>query len=304
VWHDGQPLTSEDVAFTFQYIQEQEAPEFPFIIELLDSVETPDDLTVVVHLKKPFAWAADAFGTAFIIPKHVWEGQPYDMVIKTSEEAVGSGPFKFDSRTEGEFIKLVKNQNYWMAGKPKIEEFILRVITEESARLMAIKAGEADTERYSVEPPHIKEVMTWTEVKVIRSADVWDYNLFLNNKSPPFNDTQVRKAIAYAINRTEMVEIAALGYGTPQYSYVPSAIYGELENPNARLPTYDPDMANKILDEAGYLDFDGDGIREFPREEAPPTPTWPYIVVGLVVAVVVVLGVYVAVKRRRASPKG
>ena len=300
-WHDGQPLTSEDVAFTFEYIQEKEAPEFPFIIELLDSVETPDDLTVVVHLTKSFAWALDTFGTAYIIPKHIWEGQPYDWVITNSTEAVGSGPFKYDSRIEGEWIKLVKNPNYWMEGKPKIEEFTLRVITEESARLMAIKAGEADTERYSVEPPHIAEVLEWPEVKVTRAADIWDYDLFLNNKSPPFNDTQVRKAIAYAINRTEIVKIAALGYGTIEESYMPSAVYGELENPDAKLPIYDPDMANQILDEAGYIDIDGDGIREFPRA-APPTPIWPYAAAGLVIAAVVVVGVYVVVKRRRAAP--
>jgi len=267
-WHDGKPLTARDVIFTFEYIVAQSATggNAGEVLKYFDSGEAPDDLTAVVHLKEPYVWAVEAFGTQYIIPEHIWKDLKYDweqpLVQSDPKVAIGSGPFKWDSWVPGEYVKLVKNPNWWMTGHPLIDTMFFRKIDTESARILAIQKGEADTERYSVEPAFIAQAQANPDLVITHAVDQWDYLLVFNNKSPPFDDVWLRRAIAYAINKEEVVKRGALGYGTVTDSYCAKPFYPFWSNPNVLTYPYDLDKANKILDEQGYLDIDGDGIRE------------------------------------------
>jgi peptide/nickel transport system substrate-binding protein len=319
-WHDGQPLTARDVIFTFEYTVANEAVggPGPEIWKYFDSGEAPDDLTAVVHLKEPYVWATEAFGTMYIIPEHIWKDTTivpkYDwdqtLVQSKPEIAVGSGPFMFDSWVPGEYVKLVKNPNWWMSGHPLIDSVIFRKIDTESARVLAIQKGEVDTERYTLDPSMIEQVKSNPDIVVTHAVDQWDYILAFNNKSPPFDDIWVRRAIAYAIDKDDVVKRGALGYGTVTESYCPESFYPFWHNPNVFTYPYDPDKANKILDEQGYLDVDGDGIRELKQyvaeyeqkvQEQQQAQMNQYLTIAAIAIVVVLAGVYVVYRRRKKA---
>jgi peptide/nickel transport system substrate-binding protein len=300
-WHDGRPLTADDVAFTFNYIKENKSPYHPDVLKYVESVEVKDSRTVVIHLSEPYIWALESFGRVFIVPKHIWEGKTFDRELDPSKEPIiGSGPYKFDSRVPGEYIKLVKNENFWLKGYPKVNAVILRPIAEESARILAIKKGEVATERYSAEPAFIEEVLKDPNLQVTRVIDQWDYVIAFNLREFPYNVSAVRKAIAYALDRERIVNVAALGFAVPIYSYVAEAFFGSgLENPRARFPAYNLTLANKLLDDAGFRDVDGDGIRELPGA-IPPSGLPLYIYFAIGTAIVIVLALALVARKRRA----
>jgi ABC-type transport system substrate-binding protein len=312
-WHDGQPVTSRDVIFTFEYIVAQSATgrNSGEIMKYFDSGETPDDLTAIIHLKEPYVFATEAFGNQYIVPEHIWKDTniipKYDwdqtLVQSNPKVAIGSGPFMFSSWVPGEYVQLVKNPNWWMTGHPLIDTLIFRKIDTESARMLAIQKGEVDTERYSIEPAFVEQAKTNTDLVVTHTVDEWDYVLAFNNKSPPFDDVWVRKAIAYAIDKDEVVKRGALGYGTVTTSYCPESFFPYWHNPNVLTYPYDPDKANKILDEQGYLDIDGDGIRELKgvvaaSKQAQQTQYMGYAVIA---AIVILAALYLVYRRRKKA---
>ena len=319
-WHDGQPLTAKDVIFTFQYIVDQSAvgQNAGEIIKYYESGEAPDDLTAVIHLKEPYVWASEAFGTQYIVPEHIWKDATivpkYDwdqtLVESNPKIAVGSGPFMFSEWVPGEYVKLVKNPNWWMAGHPLIDSVIFRKIDTESARVLAIQKGEVDTERYTLDPSMIEQVKSNPDIVVTHAVDQWDYILAFNNKSPPFDDVWVRRAIAYAIDKNDVVKRGALGYGTVTESYCPGSFFPFWHNPNVLTYSYDPDKANKILDEQGYLDVDGDGIRELKSyvaayeqnlQQQQQAQMNQYLTIAAIAIIVVVAAVYLVYRRRKKA---
>lgn len=319
-WHDGQPLTARDVVFTFEYTVAQEATgaNSGEVIKYFDSGEAPDDLTAVIHLKEPYVWATEAFGTQYIIPEHIWKDMKYDweqpLVQSDPSVTIGSGPFMFDSWIPGEYVKLVKNPNWWMTGHPLIDTLFFRKIDTESARILAMQKGEVDTERYSVEPAFVEQAKASPELVVTHTVDQWDYLLAFNNKSPPFDDIWVRRAIAYALDKNEIVKRGALGFGTVTTSYCPEAFFPFWHNPNVLTYPYDSDKANKILDEQGYLDIDGDGIRELKSvvavwqeeeqkrlQEQQQAQMTQYLAIAAVIVIIVVAALYMAYRRRKKA---
>jgi peptide/nickel transport system substrate-binding protein len=333
-WHDGQPLTAKDVVFTFQYIVSNSATggNSPDILQFFDSAEAPDDLTAVIHLKKPYVWAANAFGTQYIIPEHIWNDTSiipkYDwdqtLVQSNPKVAVGSGPFMFSAWVPGEYVELVRNPNWWMSGHPLIDTLIFRKIDSESARVLAIEKGEVDTERYSVDPSWVSNR---TDLVVTHAVDQWDYILAFNNGAPgsqrpensvPFNDTWVRRAIAYALNKDEILKRGSRGLGEVTTDYCYAAFFPSWCNPNStEAYPYDPAKANKILDEQGYLDIDGDGIRELKpvvaafqakQQEQQQTllmqqqaQTTQYLTYAAVAVIIIIAALYFVYKRRKKT---
>ncbi|MFQ6123040.1 MAG: ABC transporter substrate-binding protein [Candidatus Heimdallarchaeota archaeon] len=271
-WHDGVPVTAEDVAFTFSYTHESGEASIWHYQKLinLESV-VADGNKVIVTMNSVNAWAMLDLGLLWIIPKHIWEGEdplgdrwddPNDV-----EAHVGCGPFKFVSRVPEENFVLERWDKFWEPAK--FQYFKMKVIRTASARVLAIQADEVDAERYNLDVAYVKTMQTAEGVKLTSYADMWDYVLGFNLETPGLDDYEVRRAIAYAIDREAIVNRAMLGWGTPIYSVVPEAFYPTWYNPaTPKFTTGDQaediTMANKILDDAGYIDVDGDGIREFP----------------------------------------
>jgi len=268
-WHDGEDLTAEDVKFTIDFYKEQEAPYDTALMSRIDSVETDGDYTVILHMTEPYAWVLYDLEDVPIIPKHIWQDKTWDWAMHPDAMPIGSGPFKWDSYLDGEWIKLIANEDFWMEGKPHLGSFTVRVISESSARYLAMSTGEVHSERYELDTGFIDAVAADPNMAPLEDTwcvGMWDYVLSFNQRTDPtLQDPVVKKAIAYAIDKQQLVDIARLGYGTATDTFIPSAFFGPAyDDPDAVTYEYNVFLANQILDAAGYLDTDADGIREIP----------------------------------------
>ena len=268
-WHDDEPLTAEDVKFTIDYYIGEEVPYDTALMSRIDSVETDGDYTVIVHMKEPYAWVLDDFEDVPIMPKHIWNDKDWDWPVHPDMMPIGSGPFKWDSYLDGEWIKLVANEDFWMEGKPHLGTYTVRVISESSARYLAISTGEADSERYELDTGFIETTSADPNLAPLEDTwcvGMWDYVISFNQRTDPaLQDPVVKKAIAHAIDRQRLVDIARLEYGTATDTFIPPQFFGPAyENPDATTYEYNVFLANQMLDAAGYLDIDADGIREMP----------------------------------------
>jgi peptide/nickel transport system substrate-binding protein len=230
-----------------------------------ESIEIIDDYTLKVNsnllvsgANPPPFWAWDP-----IVPKHIFEDHVDEITTWANEEAIGSGPFKLKEFQPGEFMWLVANDDYY-GGRPKLDEVVFKYYGNIDTMIMALRKGDIDTISDESIPPQLiaelKEDPNIT-VEVVEGMPLkWiSYNL---HKEGPLQDVKVRLAIQHAIDRDRLIDMVYMGYAEKYNSWV----YEEdpLHNPNLPAFEYDIAKANGILDEAGYIDTDGDGLRNDP----------------------------------------
>lgn len=222
----------------------------------LVSVDTPDNYTVIIRYSKPFpaflsflAW----YGT-FILPEHIFNKTEYkdwmDPKISALSNPIGTGPFRFVEYVKGDHVTLEANPGYFK-GRPCVDRVVFKIVPDPTAALQSFLAGEGDwlTNRPpTTEIPRINS----TPGLVVQMRPVPSrWYIAFNLLNPILSDLRMRLAIAYAINRTEVVEKAESGYGYPaEGMYVPAISWAY--NPNVKLPQYDPAKASQLLDEMGY----------------------------------------------------
>ncbi len=262
IFHDGMPVTAEDVVFSFEYIPKAmpvwESPDTDW-----ESFSIIDDHTLEFTLNAPFGGAYPPGFWLPIFPKHIWELYKDDMFSFPNDEAIGSGPFKLKEFKSAEYIWFEANEDYW-EGRPGVDELVWKTYGSKDALYMALKAGEVDMIGYYGCSPLVADDFRKTEnMEVIVSPGMAIWSLIFNlHKDSPIQDLNVREAIVYGIDRDSILNMVYLGYGDKVYG----PVYPDLEDYNPDLPQrdYDPDEANRILDEAGYIDSDGDGVRNDP----------------------------------------
>lgn len=261
-FHDGVPVTAEDVAFSVEYI--------PKAMPVWDTPDTDwesfsiiDDHTLEFTLYAPFGGAYSPVYWMPIFPKHIWEPYKDDMCAFPNDEAIGSGPFKLKEFKAAEYIWYEANEDYW-GGRPYVDEVVWKTYGSEDALNMALKAGEVDMMGYyGCAPLAVDDFKQAENVEVIESSGLAMWSLVFNlHKDSPIRDLNVRKAILHGIDRDRIIDMVYLGYGEKVFGI----LYPEVADYNPNLPQYDydPDLANRILDEAEYIDTDGDGIRNDP----------------------------------------
>ena len=141
-WHDGKPVTSEDVAYTFQRILDEEQGLYIDYVKQIESIETPDEHTVVFKTKEPSVQMLNMY--VYILPKHIWEEVPADETKSfKNEPVIGSGPFQAVEWNEGQFARLEANPDYFR-GAPKIDEIIFQFYDNDDTMVQALKNGEVD----------------------------------------------------------------------------------------------------------------------------------------------------------------
>ncbi|WP_374159476.1 ABC transporter substrate-binding protein [Mycobacterium sp. G7A2] len=242
-FHDGSPLTSEDVAFSYNRIIDEELTNVDKF-SAVTAVEAPDPATVVIRVDRPVPNMLTNLGgfkgMAIVSRRNVESGE-------IATHPVGTGPFAFANQRSGDSITLVANPDYW-DGAPDISGVRFRFISEPSTALSALQAGEIDWTD-SVPPQRVQQLRNDESLTlaVEPSNDYW--YLALNEAREPWNDVRVRQAIAYAIDRDAIVQ--ATSYGTAAKNqlaipegnpwYVPYDRYGE----------GGLDKARELLDEAG-----------------------------------------------------
>ena len=258
-WHDGKPVTSADVKFTWQAIMNPASKVVSrYGYDQIDAVDTPDDYTVVVRFKKPFAPWAILFDA--IIPKHLLESETNLSESTFNRKPIGFGPMKFVEWVSGDHITWEANPDYFR-GAPKIDRFILRFVPSTEAVLNAIRAGEVEIGWGLNEPsiPQLRQLEPRgirTIVDVIPNSHRYVFNMD-HAKVPLFADVRVRKAIALAINKQDMIDKLLYGITKPGRSEWDNTYW---ENKNLRPYPYDPEQAKKLLEEAGWK-AGSDGIR-------------------------------------------
>ena len=261
-WHDGFALTSHDVKFTWQaVINPNNNTLHREGYDRIARIDTPDDYTIVVHLKERYPPLLTRFFTPLqeggkgILPQHLL-GKLHDInQIPFNAHPVGSGPFKFESWERGSRITLVRNDAYFK-GRPKLEKIILNIIPDDSTVLNGVKTHDIDL---VVSPPS----NLYDQYKGIPGVAVylvpWNAQalFIINGKHPPLNDAVVKNAIAMAINYPDIIAKISHGTGAIAHDIVPPVAIGYTENPPYR---FDPKTANEMLDSAGWK-LGGDGIR-------------------------------------------
>ena len=270
-WHDGKPMTSADVLFSANDYLMKMQPRHRNLMTHVESVTAPDDKTVVFKLKEPFeAFIRGlAFYTMPVLPKHIYEGTDY-ATNPANDKPIGTGPFKFDEWKRGSYIHLVKNPDYYVKGKPYLDELYYQVIPDGASRSVAFETGNIDVvpggsvENFDI--PRLKDLPN-----TCMTEKGWEYFaplswLWLNNRKAPMDNVKFRQAVMYALDREFAKEVLWNGYGKvatgPLSSKLP--FYKDVE------PKYphDVDKAKELLKEAGY---DGKPLKLLPL---PYGETW------------------------------
>ncbi len=247
-FHDGTPLTARAVKLSIERtIRLGQGPAF--IWDPVKSIETPDNYTVVFHLKYPAPLdiiAASAYGAFIINPKYI-NLSPKEFTEKAID--AGSGPYMLVKWQPNKEIVLKAFKDYWAGFRPGApEEVIIRIVPDAKTEELMVLNGEADIAR-SVPPEDVPSLMKNPKVKVYEFRSFEIMYLMLNTKKPPLNNPLVRKAIAYAIPYDKLVKEAAMGLAERSWAYVPPGMIGY-----AKVFTYEYNLtkAKELLAKAGY----------------------------------------------------
>jgi peptide/nickel transport system substrate-binding protein len=265
-FHDGSPCTAEDVAWSLNWTMETNPEVFGFYLANFAEVVALDPTTLQVTLSNPVGNMEYLLMYVWILPRSVWEGMSTDEIMEFEDPkaAIGTGPYKLVEWSEGENLILEANENYWQ-GKPPFDRVIYQEYATEDAMVQALLAGEVDIVD-DLPAASVASLEADPNVEVLVQESTVVDELIINsheNGTQPasLNDPAVRLAIAHAIDKQQIVNVAYLGYADPATTIVPTSMKDWHNSDVVDVP-YDIEKANSILDAAGYLDTDGDGIRE------------------------------------------
>jgi len=275
-WSDGEPVTADDFVFTYEMILDpgnvavqSTWPYDPY----LESVTAEDDYTLELKFTEPFApWATTMFaGEYSVLPEHVL--RPVFEAEGTLDDAewnrnptVVNGAFLVKEWEAASHIILEANDNYWR-GRPTIDQINILIVPEDEAQMAAIKTGDTDIGIFLsyADVPTIEELEDVDLVMVLSGYNEgWFFNLNTDetaakNGHPALQDVRVRQAIAYAVNFDAICEELLYGKTYPPATYWEETPYAY---PDANPYQYDPEEAKALLDEAGWVDTNGDGTRD------------------------------------------
>jgi peptide/nickel transport system substrate-binding protein len=256
-WHDGKPLTSEDVKFTIDYFNEHPKSRFTNPLKSITSTTVKDETNLTLVLSKADPnFMLQPLADLPILPKHIWS-----TVTNPDDEtnALGSGPYMMVEHKSGQFYTMKANPDYFK-GEPPIGELIFPIIEDTTAMFNALQAGEIDAISTSIPPELVNQFESNPNLKVARGPGYSTTLFQINAEKYPMTEASFRQAIDFAIDKQNLVDTILLGFaevGSPGFIHPSSSYYNSELN-----PVFDPEKAKRILDEAGFLDTDGDGFRE------------------------------------------
>ncbi|MDR7427535.1 MAG: ABC transporter substrate-binding protein [Armatimonadota bacterium] len=253
-WHDGRTLSAADVKFSLEEIAGKFHGRFRIAYANVESVSTPNTGTVVIRMKTPFAPFLQMLDTfnAPIMARHLFAGEDIARSPRNLQP-VGTGPYVFQSWARGDRVVLVRNPNYW---EPVYaERLVFRIIPNAAQRSTALETGEVDvvTDFYlaKTDVPRLRQNKN-IRVRFGQPIPALDF-MFINTRRGPLANAKVRRALAFAINREQIVAQAMAGIARPargpfgdgfKYAYTPETDY-------TRIYAYSPERAAALLQEAG-----------------------------------------------------
>lgn len=247
-FHNGNDFNAADVKFTFERMKDPQYSKLLNIANSIASIETPDDYTVIFKTVKPVPWFAETMHQNFIVDMESSKDRD-DGDYNT--RPIGTGAYKFVEWVKGSYISMTANENYW-EGAPKYKTVEIRPITEEATRFAALAGKQADIIN-GVPVNLIERIEKMPTVELIsRPARRAIYMGMSNKAGTPFADLRVRQAIAHAINEEEIIAKIMNGQATATAQVPDVPTIGYL--PGLTRLSYDPDLAKRLLAEAGYAD--------------------------------------------------
>ena len=269
-WHDGVPFTAADVLFTADLLK-QTHPRARVNLAMVGSVSAPDDHTVVFTLKEPFGPFLGIFevGSFPIMPQHIYAA--LDMRSRFANyPIVGTGPFMLKEWRRGSYIRLVRNPNYHVHGRPYLDEIYWHVLPDAATRSIEFETGRIDilpggsVETFDARRlAQLKGVCTTTAGWDFFAPLAW---LWLNNRQGPTSKKPFRQAVMYALNREFSRDFVWSGFG--RVAVGPIASSTRFFDASVNRYSFDPSKAKALLAEAGYR---GERVRLLPL---PYSETW------------------------------
>ncbi|UCF18494.1 MAG: hypothetical protein JSU87_11145 [Gemmatimonadota bacterium] len=262
-WHDGRPVTAYDVEFTFARAKDPATASVlsSAFLKHVQSCTVIDSFTVRFDFSKPHARPLDGFWWA-PVPKHLLaDVSAADMArAEFNHQPVGSGPFRFQEWRPGESLTLRRNPDFpeALGGPPRLDRVIFRFIAEPATLLSETLTGDIDVNG-SLFPHQAAQVKRSAGVRLMSFPFREYYYIGWNLRLPLLADPRVRRALTMAIDRQQLIEVLLFGYG--QLATGTIAPWHPMYTPEPALP-YDPKQAAEILASLGWIDRDGDGIRE------------------------------------------
>jgi peptide/nickel transport system substrate-binding protein len=292
-WHDGEPLTAEDIAFTYGLIVDKELGFFVDYLPFNPTFEAPDATTLIWKAEEP-TLAPTVPPYIPILPEHVW-GRFAGENVKPKEiegfepiPLVGSGPFQLTEWKPGQFWRMEAVDDHFF-GDPTIDEIVFHVYGNDEAMVQALKSGEIDY-AYDLPPTIARSLEGEENLTILQEAADYHTNLAFNfggqskaypsvyggqpekkeTNHPALRDHAVRLAIAHAIDKQALVDTVFQGAAVPADTFIsPDKAFWHLDIPAEEEYAFDLAEANRILDEAGYTEKTADGVRIDPESGDP-----------------------------------
>jgi len=265
-FHDGMPLTVEDVKFTYEYYVEQDFPYFRPFYQPLDEVKIVDDDTLHFVLKEPTSFFITVTLSQIpILPKHIWED--IEVANQLSPEdipTIGSGPMKFDVYERGEYKRMVKFDDYFKADEVDIDAIEYIVYADAEGVYTGLVTERVDMTGWRLEPAQIELARNEEHLEVVGVPDFGYYHMTYNLRIPPLDDVEYRRALAHAIPQDTFINVLLDGLGERGTSIV-APVNAFWHNPDVPTFEYDLDIAREKLEAAGYW-WDDEGFLNFPQD--------------------------------------
>ena len=265
-WHDGEPFTAYDVKFTYEYYRQYPMGRFLGPIErAVDRVWAVDDYTVVMYLKQADpAFRFDLVDIP-ILPMHIWKDITDPDNALDPAISIGTGPYKLVTWREAELYRFESNPGYFK-GEPRFDTIIMPVILDQTAMFTALKVGEIDATTLALTAELVAGFEAVDGLEIATGPGFRSTILVFNNELYPLDIREFRQALAYAVDPQDLADTLLLGYGAVGNMgyYHPATPWF---NPATEQYEQDFDAANAILDNLGFFDVDGDGMRETPAGE-------------------------------------
>jgi peptide/nickel transport system substrate-binding protein len=257
-WHDGKPFTAEDVKFTYEKLVEPNI-KTPYSSDfmLIQRCEILDKYTIKFVYRTPFVPALESWSIG-IIPKHIFDTKQDFHKNIANRAPVGTGPYKFVKWVTDEKIELVANENYF-EGKPYISRCVFKIIPDQSVQFLELL-------NQSIDSMNLTPDQAISKNKKFVNYNFFEYPSFsytylgFNLQNPLFKDVKVRRAIAHAINKTEIIKGVLLDKG--KVATGPFVPQSWAYNDEVVDYEYNPELAKKMLSACGWQDLDQDGILE------------------------------------------
>lgn len=265
-WHDRVPFTSKDVKFTYELLLNNPLGMYSTYLGGITEITCPDDYTLIIKTKNPKANML--LNSAPILPEHIWKSvKAEDLETWPNEKPIGTGPFGFVEFIPGQYLKLRSNKNYFK-GEAGIEDLVFVLYANSDTMAQSLKIGEIDaatnfntSQLASLEKEEGIEAISGVALGFTEIS----FNTWKSSKSkanPLIKDPTIRKAIEYAINKQQILDLVYDGQGTLGTSLVPPEGFYHYEPSKEELRSYSIDKAKALLESSGYLDTNSDGVRE------------------------------------------